>query len=47
MQMEVMFNVRAQDNARTVVKWGVFQSGGGERGILALAQNISFTMKII
>lgn len=30
--MEVMFNVRAQDNAGTVVKWGVFWGGGGGRG---------------
>lgn len=45
--MEVMFNVRAQDNAGTVVKWGVFWGGGGGRGVLALAQNISFTMKTI
>lgn len=43
--MEVMFNVRTQDNAGTVVKLG----GGGrwEGGVLALAQNISFTMKTI
>lgn len=30
--MEVMFNVRAQDNAGTVVKWEVFWGGGGWRG---------------
>lgn len=45
--MEVVFNVKVQDNAHTVIKWGVFSSGGRERGILALAQNISFTMKTI
>lgn len=47
MQTEVIFNMRAQDNTHAVVKPGVSHSGGSERGILALAQNISFTMKTI
>lgn len=30
--MEVMFNVRAQDNTGTVIKWGVFWGGVGGSG---------------
>lgn len=46
MQMEVMFNVRAQDNTGTVVKMGG-DLELGQWGALAFAQNISFTMKTI
>lgn len=49
MQMEIVFNVRARDNTGTVVKWGCL---GVDTvcvlvGLLAFAQNISFTMKTI
>lgn len=43
-----MFNVNARDNTCTVVKMrGCFEVAAVGAGVLAFAQNISFTMKTI